>query len=171
MCDHRAIRTSEPYASADLGTASDFDRQVLMVRGCAGLFAGCGLTSNPATPSSLERQAMTAPDRQHRFRWKTTWGLSAATRAICPRNQRTTLAENDRTRASLHQRTFSSRFGRFVGSGSTNTCWNGSTAQACMKVPTSLRDSAPVAGAKIPSELIAGFLEDLPWAIGRRRGA
>ena len=46
--DHRAILTSEPYASADLGAASDADRQVFTVRGCAGLFAGCDLTPTPA---------------------------------------------------------------------------------------------------------------------------
>ena len=42
--DHRAILPSEPYASADLGAASDADRQVFTVRGCAGLFAGRDLT-------------------------------------------------------------------------------------------------------------------------------
>ena len=39
-----AILHSEPYASADLGAASDVDRQVLTVRGCVGLFAEPDLT-------------------------------------------------------------------------------------------------------------------------------
>ena len=42
--DHRAILHSEPYASADLGAASDVDGQVLTVRGCVGLFAEPDLT-------------------------------------------------------------------------------------------------------------------------------
>ena len=45
--DHRAILHSEPYASADLGAASDVDRQVVTVRGCAGLFAESDLTPTP----------------------------------------------------------------------------------------------------------------------------
>ena len=40
----RAILHSEPYASADLGAASDVDGQVLTVRGCVGLFAEPDLT-------------------------------------------------------------------------------------------------------------------------------
>ena len=44
---HRVILLAEPYASADLGAASDFDRQVFTVRGCAGLFARCDLTPTP----------------------------------------------------------------------------------------------------------------------------
>ena len=45
--NHRAILHSEPYASADLGAASDVDRQVLTVRGCVGLFAESDLTPTP----------------------------------------------------------------------------------------------------------------------------
>ena len=45
--DYRAILHSEPYASADLGAASDVDRQVVTVRGCAGLFAESDLTPTP----------------------------------------------------------------------------------------------------------------------------
>ena len=54
---------------------------------------------NRAAPSSPEHHTMGSRARQHRFQWETTWALGAATRAICPRNQATTLAENDRTRA------------------------------------------------------------------------
>ena len=56
--DHRAILTSEPYASADLGAASDADRQVFTVRGCAGLFARCDLTPTPQRrhPLSTKRR-------------------------------------------------------------------------------------------------------------------
>ena len=45
--NHRAILHSEPYASADLGAASDVDRQVFTVRGCVGLFAEPDLTPTP----------------------------------------------------------------------------------------------------------------------------
>ena len=43
----RAILHSEPYASADLGAASDVDRQVFTVRGYVGLFAEPDLTPTP----------------------------------------------------------------------------------------------------------------------------
>ena len=39
--------TPEPYASADLGAASDVDRQVRYGPGCAGLFAESDLTPTP----------------------------------------------------------------------------------------------------------------------------
>ena len=54
---------------------------------------------NSATPSSPENHTTVSLARQHRFRRETTSVLGPATRAICPRNQGTTLAENDRTRA------------------------------------------------------------------------
>ena len=55
---HRAILASEPYASADLGAASDADRQVFTVRGCAGLFAKRDLT-----PTAQHRHRLRTPRR------------------------------------------------------------------------------------------------------------
>ena len=41
---------------------------------------------------------MASPDRQHRFRWETTWAVGAAVRASCAPAPGTTLDENDRPR-------------------------------------------------------------------------
>ena len=49
--DYRAILHSEPYASADLGAASDVDGQILTVRGCVGLFAESDLTPTSGVAS------------------------------------------------------------------------------------------------------------------------
>ena len=83
--DHPAILHSEPYASADLGAASDVDGQVLTVRGCVGLFAEPDLTPTSGwrhlidagakrpwpTPSAQTRdkagQKARAPGRFSRF--------------------------------------------------------------------------------------------------------
>ena len=53
---HPVILHSEPYASADLGAASDVDRQVNSVRGCVGLFADSDLT--PTLPRRHRGYAM-----------------------------------------------------------------------------------------------------------------
>ena len=72
---HRAILPSEPYASADLGAASDSDGQVFTVRGCVGLFAGGDLTAIAQRRHRLSTKRRCPPERQHRFRAETTPAL------------------------------------------------------------------------------------------------
>lgn len=95
---HRAILPSEPYASADLGAASDSDRQVFTVRGCVGLFAGGDLTAIPQRRHRQSTKRRCPPEQQHRFRAETTPALGAALRDTRAPEARTTLGNNDRPR-------------------------------------------------------------------------